>query len=162
MSESPSLTLSAYAKVSLVFAGLLLLPALWSFVSAIVSAASTGQVLVISLGRTSTARELVPWLQGWPRFVAPMLILASLLLWVSSEQLPRGVWWTSAAISTLGFVLLLFSMWFTSWRGALSFFGLVAFIATALYVGNRFGRIAAVAFILLVFSTIVWRTSSAA
>ena len=162
MSEPPSLSLSAYAKVSLAFAGLLLLPALWSFASAIVSATSTGQILVISLGRTSTAREMVPWIQGWPRFVAPMLILTSLLLWFSSGQLPRGAWWISAAISTVGVVLLLFSLWFTNWRGTFNFFGLVAFVAAALSVGNRFGRIAAVAFILLVFGIIVWRASSAA
>jgi hypothetical protein len=162
MSKPPSLPLSAYAKFSLALTGLLLLPALWSFFSAIVSAWSTGQVLVISLGRTATARELVPWVNGWPRFVAPVVMLTSLVLWLSSSQLARGAWWLSAAMSTVGLVLLLFSKWFTSWRGTIWFVGMVAFVALTLYVGNRYGRVAALAIILIVFGSIVWQIPGAA
>lgn len=160
MSESPPL--STYAKLSLALAGLLLLPALWSFFSAIVSAVSTGQVLVISVGRTETARELVPWINGWPRFAAPVVLAASLLLWFWADRLPRGAWWLSAATATVGLVLLLFSKWFTSWHGTIWFFGLLAFVATTLYVGKRFGRLAGLAVIFLAFGVFVWRITSAA
>lgn len=162
MSEVPSPPLSAYAKFSLALAGVLLLPALWSLFSAIVSAASTGQVLVISVGRTETARELVPWIKGWPRFVAPVVISASLLLWSSAHRLPRSAWWLSAAMSALGLALLLFSKWFTSWHGAIWFVGMAAFVAATLYIGKRFGGLAALVVILLVFSVVVWRITSAA
>lgn len=162
MSEPPSPSLSAYARFSLALAGVLLLPALWSFFSAIVSAVSTGQVLVISVGRTETARELVPWIYGWPRFAAPVIIAASLLLWLSSHRLHRSAWWLSAATSTVGLVLLLFSKWFTSWHGTIWFLGIAVFVAVTLYVGNRFGRLAALAIILLVFGALVWRITGAA
>ena len=155
MNTPPSLEF--YAKFFLGTAALLLLPALWSFVSAIISAADTGYVLVISIGRTATAREMVPWANGWPRFVAPPVLLTSLVLWASSSQLPRSAWWSAAAMATAAQILLLFSLWFSSWRGILWFAGLVAFIFTALYVGNRFGRLSALAFVLLVSIALLWR-----
>jgi hypothetical protein len=36
------------------------------------------------------------------------------------------------------------------------------FVAITLYVGNRFGRLAALAIILLVFGALVWRITGAA
>ncbi len=153
---SERLPVEFYAKFSLAVAALLALPAAWSFLSAIYFAATTGEVLVISLGRYETAREMVAWPNGWSRFVGPVLLFAALGVWGGSGKGSR-MWWVSAALSTLGLVLLLFSKWFTSWHGTLWFMGLVAFIAVTLYAGNKFGRLAAYAIVVLVFGLILWR-----
>jgi hypothetical protein len=151
--------LKFYARASLVFAAVLALPALWSFFSAIVSAVSTGQVLVISVGRYETARQYVPWVQGWTRFVAPMTLFLSLAVWAGFSDRSRFTWWLSAALSAISAVMLLFSSWFISWRGVLWLSSLFLFIACSAYLGNRFGRFVAVAFIASVVGAIVWRIS---
>jgi drug/metabolite transporter (DMT)-like permease len=138
-----------YAKASIAIAAVLLLPAVISLLSAVVSALTTGQVMVISLGRTETAREMVPWLQGWPRFAAPFVILGALVVW-SQAKPHRWTWWLSAGLTTLGASLLAFSWWFVSSRRAGAFLLMLAFISAALYIGNRLGRVAAVLFVLLV------------
>ena len=156
VSNTPSLKFSA--QFVLAVASVLLLPALWSLFSAIWSAAITGEVLVLSVGRYETSRSLVPWPQGWARFVGPVLLASSLSIWVaSSSPLRVAGWWFSAALAFVGIVLLLFSQWFTSWPGTLGFCSLVAFIAVSFYVGSTFGRIAMVVFILVVFALVGWQ-----
>ena len=156
MSEQPSLEF--HAKFALAIAGILVFPAIWSFFSAIWSAATTGQVLVISVGRYETARSLVDWRSGWARFAGPVLLVGSLFLWgASGEKKSRAWWWLAAALSTIGIALLLFSRWFTTVHGFSWFMGMLAFTATTLYVGNRFGRVAAILIVLLAFGFIAWR-----
>jgi hypothetical protein len=154
MSESPAV--HSYAKFSIALAALLALPATWSFFSAIYFAATTGEVLVISLGRYETAREMVAWPKGWARFVGPVVLVAAIGVWVASDKNSR-MWWFSAALSALSLALLLFSRWFTSWDGAFWFIGVVVFISISLFIGNRYGRLAAYVFVVLVLALIFWR-----
>lgn len=154
MSDQPSPQF--YAKFVLALAGLLLVPAAWSFFSAVYYAATTGQVLVISLGRYETARELVTWDVGWARFVGPVLLVAGLVVWIRAKQ-SASTWWVAVALATIGCVLLLFSQWFTSWRGAMFFAGLIAFVVLTLFAGNRYGRPAAYAIIATAFCLFFWR-----
>lgn len=158
MSDQPSLEF--HAKFVLALTGLLLIPAVWSFFSAVYFAATTGQVLVISLGRYETARKLVAWEAGWARFIGPVLLVAGLAVWVRAKQ-GAGAWWVAVAIATIGCVLLLFSQWFTSWQGAMFFAGLSAFVAVTLFAGNRYGRSAAYAIIAGGFFLFLWRIANA-
>jgi len=160
MSEEPESKLRPYAKAAIGFGALLLLPAVWSFCSAVVSAARTGQVMVVSVGRYETAREMVHWSLGWSRFIAPLLLLSALFLWGASKQY-KPLWWVSAALAATGCFMLAFSLWFASWSGVIWFWSLVAFIALALYVGNRIGRWAVVVLVASAF-IIGWSASNAA
>jgi hypothetical protein len=156
MSSSPSLKLGA--QFVLVAAGALLLPALWSWFSAIWSAATTGQVLVLSVGRYETSRSMVPWPQGWARFVGPVALASSLSLWLASKSAQRiALWWSSAAIGFVGIVLLLFSQWFVSWRGSVWFSSFAVFIALSYYLGSKLGRVAMIIFMLAVFAIVGWQ-----
>ncbi len=158
MSDQPFLEF--HAKFVLALAGLLLIPAVWSFFSAVYYAATTGQVLVISLGRYETARKLVAWDAGWARFVGPILLVAGLAVWGRAKQ-GAGTWWVAVAIATIGCVLLLFSQWFTSWHGAMFFAGLNAFVAVTLFAGHRYGRPAAYAIIAVGFFLFLGRIANA-
>jgi len=160
MSEQPTITF--YAKFTLAVAGVLVIPAVWSLFSAILSAATTGEVLVISLGRYETARELVSWTNGWARFAGPIAIVSALGLWVWSCEKERLAWWVAAVLSAFGLVLLLFSKWFTTWQGTVWFISILAFTAVTVYVGNKYGRVAAYAIVLLAFVSIFWRIASGA
>lgn len=159
MSEQPSL--KVHAQFVIAFAAVLLLPAVWSLFGAIWSAATTGEVLVVSLGRTETDRAVVPWAYGWARFVGPLVLMASLVVWAMSDAAAQrvAVWWFSAALALVGLILLLYSKWFTSWRGGLWFCGMAALIASTLYVGKRFGRLAAVLFMAVFWSFVAWRVA---
>lgn len=158
MSDQPFLEF--HAQLVLARAGLLLIPAVCSFFSAVYDAASTGQVLVISLGRYETARKLVAWDAGWARFVGPILLVAGLAVWGRAKQ-GAGTWWVAVAIATIGCVLLLFSQWFTSWHGAMFFAGLNAFVAVTLFAGHRYGRPAAYAIIAVGFFLFLGRIANA-
>jgi hypothetical protein len=149
-------TLRFHAGFSAFVAAVVLLPALWSLGSAIHSALSTGQVLVISLGRYETYRTLVPWTAGWARFVAPPLLLVSLLL-VGTSAAGERRWWAGATISLLGLVLLFFSAWFVSAGSAAAFVAGNVFIALCFYVDRRFGRGYAFTLMLLsILAAVFW------
>lgn len=160
---SEPLTLKFAAKFVLAAAVLLMLPALWSLLSAIWSAVTTGQVLVLSVGRFETSRSMVPWPQGWARFVGPLALFASLCLWLVSISTQRAlVWWLSALLAFVGILLLMYSQWFTSWRGVVWFCSLTTFIASAYYIGSRFGRTAMAVFMLATFALVGWQVGWAA
>ncbi len=143
------------AQFALGVAAILALPAAWSFLSAVYSAFATGEVLVISVGRTETARQLVPWKQGWARFVAPPLLVASLFVWGISARRPL-LWWGAVAGCVVAIVLLLFSLWFVSTRSVLAFFAFLSFIVAAMLLGNFVGRLAAFAFVLAAAALFLW------
>lgn len=141
---------------------ILLLPTLWSLGSAVWSAATTGQVLVVSIGRYEAARQLVPWPAGWARFVGPILVLASVLVYLGSAPYKSTRFWCAAALSAAGIYLLSFSWWFSSIHRAFSAVVLVIFIVVALALGNRVGRTAAYLFVVCSFGVLVWWTFRAA
>ncbi|PQA79150.1 hypothetical protein [Rhodoferax sp. TS-BS-61-7] len=159
MSDQPSREF--YAKFVLVLAVLLIFPAVWSFFSAVYYAATSGQVLVISLGRYGTAREFVAWELGWARFVGPALLVASLVVWGRAAQ-STIAWWLAVALAVIGSFLLLFSQWFTSLHRTMFFAGLNIFVAATVFAGNRYGRAAAYATIALGISFFLWRVAVAA
>jgi hypothetical protein len=146
------------AQLAIAGAVLLLLPSLWSLASAVWSAATTNEVLVISLGRTKTTRLFVPWQAGWARFVGPFLIVASVFVYFyKAFAIPQSArWWWSAALSAAGLSLLSFSWWFSSFHRAIGAGVLVAFICVALALGKRIGRTAAYLFIFASFCAFVW------
>lgn len=135
----------------------LVLPAIVSLISALYHAMTAGEVLVISFGRTSTSREMVPWRQGWARFAGPIVLIASLCAWDGS----RGVtarWWLAGTGVVLGLSLLAFSKWFATVNGAFALAGVYGFIALTFFVDRRFGRIPALAIIIAVVALGVWAT----
>jgi hypothetical protein len=159
MSEQPSLEF--YAQFILALAGLLALPAIWSFFSAAYFGATTGQVLVISIGRYETARESVAWIDGWARFVSPIVLVMSLRIWACSTRGARA-WWIAVAFALVGLFLLLFSKWFTTLNGVMVFAGLNAFIAVTLYAGKRYGRSISYLIIALGLGIFLWRVLTVA
>ena len=138
MSDEPSLKF--HASFVLWIAALLALPALWSLGSAIHAAATTGQVLVLSVGRYETAQHMVPWQQGWARFVGPALVIAGLILAALSASSDRRLWWAASGLALVGLAMLCFSWWFVSLRGAAAFVAGNAFIALCFFVDSRYGR----------------------
>lgn len=149
MSDRYGLTVAA--QLSLALGVVALIPALWSFASAIWSAATTGQVMVISVGRYETSREFVAWPLGWARFVGPLILLAALGVRLAVPQALGARWWASATLAALALVLLLFSKWFTSIGGIIVFVSILALGVFASFVDKRFGRAAA---LLLLFGTV--------
>jgi hypothetical protein len=144
MSDRQKLRFQAGMMVAI--AAIVLLPAMWSLGSAVVSALSSGEVVVISVGRYETSHSLVPWRKGWARFVAPPILVLSLCLVAVSARGERR-WWAGAALSVVGLALLFYSAWFSSAGGAAAFAGMSAFIALCAYVDRSFGR--AIAFALM-------------
>jgi hypothetical protein len=146
--------------LSLGIGAFLVLPVLYSFASALYSALATGYVLVISLGRYETARELVAWQAAWARFAGPMVLVASFLAFDGSRGLTLR-WWLAGAGSVLALILLAFSLWFTTMGRSLAFAALVAFVAIASVIGHRVGRVAAFLFIAACAGFLVWRVTHA-
>jgi hypothetical protein len=146
MGRGPSTVTLLRMKDHLVaLAAVLLIPALCSFASAVYSTISSGEVMVISLGRTSTYRRMVHWQVGWSRFVGPALMVLGLSI-DARLGLSRIWWWVSAA--ALGFSMLIFSVCFTTLKGQLWYAGFLAFIAACYSVEARFGRVAAFLFMV--------------
>lgn len=139
------------ARIALTFGFIALLPALWSFVSAIGSAASTGQVLVISVGRTETSRSLVAWPLGWARFAAPPLLLAGVLMRVLTGSVRTPWWWSSVLLTTTALALLLFSQWFTTLGRTVFLLCLFGYVGLAYVVDLKLGRKSVV---VLLFATV--------
>lgn len=135
------------AQITLTFGFIALLPALWSFVSAIWSATTTGQVLVISVGRTGTSRSLVAWSLGWARFAAPPLLLAGLLMRVLTGSVRTHWWWSSVLLTTTALVLLFFSQWFTTLGGTVFFLCLLGYVGLAYVIDLKIGRKSVVVFL---------------
>jgi hypothetical protein len=155
--RGPSEQTLVAAAMALGLGLLLLMPALYSLLSALHSALSTGEVLVISVGRYEVHRELVPWRAGWARFAGPPILVASLLAFDGS----RGVtlrWWLAATGSSAALVLLGYSAWFTSAGRALGFFSLFLFVALAHHIDKRFGRTVALAFVVACAGMLIWKT----
>lgn len=149
MATSGQPSLKFHASFVLCITGLAVLPARWSLGSAIYSAATTGQVLVVSVGRTETVRHLVPWTQGWARFVGPALVVAALFLSGRGTRSDRRWWWIAASVALVGVAMLLFSWWFVSVGSAAAFIAGNAFIALCFYVDHRYGRGKAFALMLV-------------
>ena len=160
VSRGPGASTRFHAGVALVAGGVLLIPALISLCSAIYSALASGQVMVISLSRWETRTEYVSWNAGWARFVGPIVLLYSLWLYVGARAL-SSKWWVAASGCTVGLVLLFYSLWFSSARGTLWFMALVAFVASTLYIGKKFGRPAAFGVILVVMVVTLWKAAGA-
>lgn len=158
--RGPSETTKQYAAIAAGAGALLLLPILYSLGSAIHSAVSTGQVIVIRLGWLTVNGELVSWQAGWARFVGPILLLVSLLAFDST----RGVslrWWLAASGTAFSLTLLAYSGWFTSGGRALYFIGVLAFALLAHRIGQTFGRTAAYTFVIVCMGTFIWKVSGA-
>lgn len=128
-------------------ASFVVFPALWSLGSAIFSALSTGEVLVISLGRYETSQRMVPWTQGWSRFVGPPLLVLSLMIAGRGTETGRRLW-VGVALAVVGLAMLFFSSWFVTLAGVASFAGVNAFIVLCFYIDGWFGRAAAFWFML--------------
>ncbi|WP_157609098.1 hypothetical protein [Variovorax sp. Root411] len=145
-------SLQQYGKVALAAGAILLLPALWSFGSAVWSAGTTGEVLVISVGRYETSRDFVPWVHGWARFAGPLALVSAVALWA----LRGSPWWLPALLSAAGLALLLFSKWFTSPMGAVVFCTMMAYLVLAAFVDRRMGRLAAIVMLLSTVASMLW------
>lgn len=152
-------------RTRMLFVGLLavglvmVIPALYSFISGLHAALTTGEVLVISLGRTETYRAMVPWQQGWARFVGPIFMTASLLAFDGSRGL-HARWWFAAIGTTVGLALLGFSAWFVSVERAGVFIGLMLAAAFATFLKRRFGTTAALGFLMVGLAALLWRAYS--
>jgi len=94
---------------------------------------------------------MVPWPQGWARFVAPLVLMLALCFSATGTRY-ESRWWVGAAFALVGLSTLLYSAWFVSPGGAAAFIGLNAFIALCFYVDRRFGR--AAAFVLMLVTAL--------
>jgi hypothetical protein len=134
--RGPSERTRVYVAASFGVAALLMLPALYSFFSAIHGALTTGEVLVISLGRSEIHREWVTWQAGWARFAGPVVLIVSVCCFDGT----RGAsirWWVAGAGTVTGLALLCFSYWFTSLGGVLAWLGLMALMSGVTLIGAR-------------------------
>jgi hypothetical protein len=137
VARGPDASVRFGATAALGAAAVVLIPVIFSFFSGIFSAVSTGEVMAISLGRTETQIESVPWAAGWARFAGPVLLVNSLCVYVGARSW-SGRWWAAAAGCALALVLLSFSLWFTSLRGTLWFLSLNAFMVATFYAVKKF------------------------
>ncbi|MDR6860867.1 hypothetical protein [Variovorax guangxiensis] len=121
--------MTAHRYGTLVFAAgaVLLLPAVWSFFSAVWSAMTTGQ-----------GPDCADRVGGF------------------SDSRPQPSLVASRRVSVVGLALLLFSRWFTSLGGAALFTSMAAYIALAAFVDRKFGRGAATAMLLATVALIVY------
>lgn len=158
--RGPSEEVRTFFAVALGAAALLVLPILYSLGSAIYSALTTGEVMVISLGRTETQRQMVPWQMGWARFAGPIVLCASLFAFDHSRGRTLR-WWLAGAGVIVSLAILSYSRWFTTAAGALAFLGLAAFIASAALIDHRFGRRVALMFLAVGAAAFVWRLAYA-
>ncbi|MDM0015017.1 zinc ribbon domain-containing protein [Variovorax sp. J22P168] len=133
----------------------MVLPAIISLISALYQAMTVGEVLVISFGRTSTSREMVPWRHGWARFAGPVVLVISLSAWDGSRGLTTR-WWLAGTGVVLGLSLLAFSQWFATAKGALMLACAYGVVAMTFFVDRRFGRIPALGIIVAVVAWGVW------
>lgn len=139
---------------------LMVIPALYSFASAIYSALTVGEVLVMSVGRTETRQMLVPWTQGWARFAGPIVLIASLL----ATDFSRGLyarWWFAAFGTVAGLILLSQSLWFVSIGSTAALLGMIGAAVVATLLRRRFGTEAAFGFLLFCGGALLWRAYSA-
>lgn len=156
LSRGPGERVRLPLSIALAVGWLVALPVLYSFFSAAWQAFDTGEVLVISIGRSEVHTERVPWLRGWPRFVAPLLLLLSLQLYDGS----RGAtlrWWTAGVAAAAALVLLGQSWWFSSVQGSLAFLLFSTWMGAVLAIAHRLGRLAAYVFILLSAASLLAR-----
>ncbi|HVE55093.1 MAG TPA: hypothetical protein VNB23_17060 [Ramlibacter sp.] len=144
---------------AIVLAALLALPAFYSLLSALWHAWFTGEVLVISLGKTDTHTQLVPWPRGWARFVGPPLLLLSLSAYDGSHGATLR-WWAAGVGTATALVLLGFSFWFSSVQGTLAFVLFSTWIGAVWAIAHRLGRPAAYLFIVLSAASFFWRLAT--
>lgn len=129
-----------------------------SFLDAIWTAFNTGMVTVGAVGRFSSTHYQVPWRAGWARFAGPILFFGGLQLTISTRVSPKWSLWGLVAL-IFGIVLLLFSAYFTSLGSIAAFFGIIAYAIAGLYVGNRYGFMAALVFTGSLFAVLIWISS---
>lgn len=154
--DDDSSDLKTYAKVVLGFGIAASLPAIYGLLSTVYHAAAEGSVMVFSIGRYETARSIVPWPQAWARFLGFAMLVSCGLVWLGSKGDPRR-WWFAVGLSALGFPLVMFSSWFTTLRGTLMFTGIASVVALAYLLDDKYGRMAAASFLLVVVAVLVWR-----
>jgi len=145
---------------ALAFSVLLLLPALYSFFSALYSAVATGHVTVISLGYSHTHRESVPWQAGWARFASPVILLAALFTFDGSRGSTLR-WWLSGVTAAVGLALLCFSAWFTTLSKAAFLLAFVGVLSLVVVIDRKLGRGVASLFLLACVLGLVWRLANA-
>lgn len=141
-----------WGAMALGLAAVLLLPALYSWFSAIHGAISTGEVMVLNLAGIDS--EMVPWRNGWTRFVAPLLLLAAVLVYDDSRAI-TGRWWAAAALAVVALGMLGFAAWFQSMGGAVGFILFNGFIVLCFHVDRRHGRLAAFALMVVAVFALV-------
>lgn len=141
--------------VALGFGVVAFLPALYSWFSALHSAVTTGQVMVISLGYNHTHRESVAWQQGWARFAGPVFLMAAWLLFDGSRGFTAR-WWVSGTSAAVGLALLFFSAWFTSIGAAVSFLSLTGGMFLASVIDRNLGRGTALLFVAVALLGFAW------
>lgn len=146
--RSPGEALRPQLAVALGVGVVAFLPALYSWFSALYSAVTTGQVMVISLGYNHTHRESVAWHQGWARSAGPVFLTAAWLLFDGSRA-STARWWMSGTSAAVGLALLLFSAWFTSIGAAVSFLSLTCGMCLAAVIDRNLGRGAALLFMVV-------------
>jgi hypothetical protein len=127
----------------------------WSFFNAVWTAVETGTVTVISVGWNDTAREKVAWMAGWARFAGPVIFIAGILLFKSKRISWQKVL-AAFSFTLIGIVLLLFSWWFTSFGRVAGFIGLLAYSVIGVFIGNRYGWLAALLFTGAVLIALLW------
>ncbi|MEO7885158.1 hypothetical protein [Polaromonas sp.] len=137
VARGPDASVRFGASAALGAAAVVFIPVLISLFSGIFYAFSTGEVMVISLGRTEVRMESVPWAAGWARFAGPVLLLSSLCVYVGARSWSWR-WWAAAAGCALALVLVSFSLWFTSLRGTAWFVALSVFVGAAFYAAKKY------------------------
>jgi hypothetical protein len=121
-------------------AGILFVPAVLSALFATWSAVSDGHITLYSLGKTATSREIVPWTQGWSRLVSPAMLLAAGLTYPAEKPPPAWRLLLFTALAVAGSSMLVFSLWFKTFGGALALAALLLYVASAQFVDAFFGR----------------------
>lgn len=132
------------------------LPAVYGLLSTVYHAIADGAVMVFSIGRFETSRSVVPWPQAWARFLGFSMLASCGVVWLGSKDRTRQ-WWFAAALSALGFPLVMFSQWFTTLRGTLILSSIASVVALAYSIDRKYGRFASASLLALVVAFLVWR-----
>jgi hypothetical protein len=134
---------------------ILFLPALASAILAAWSAWSDGHITLYSVGKTGTAREVVPWVHGWSRLLSPVVFVAAAVAYPTREQASAARLLMFVALATAGASMLVFSLWFKSASGVFVLSALLAYVALAHFVDERFGRRASFSLIVATVAALV-------
>lgn len=144
--------------VGLVVTMLAALPALYGLVVALQDAFAEGVVQVGGIGRNSP-RQWVPWPQAWAHLLGLSLLVAGglpLLLALASPGFRRAfgmrnlvlVAFAASIAAPIGISLWLLSGVLTTRSGVVFVIGSFACMGSTLFIGKRFGRVAATLWLL--------------